>query len=309
VYALDPGYKAGDASGAKYNIDHVNETIAGLLGVQQNEILINDMAVNPASGNVYLSVSRGRGPDAAPVILRVNPQGKFSEVSLKKIPFAKAELPNAPAPGGEGRQNKRAQSITDLAYVDGHVFIAGLSNEEFASNLRSVNFPFEKIGGGSSVEIYHGAHGAYETRSPVRTFVPYVINGESHLLAAYTCTPLVKFRVAELKPGAKVKGTTVAELGNRNQPLDMVVYKKDGQEFLLVANTSRGVMKVSTEKVADQPAITEPVRGEKGTAGLPYETIPEWKGVQQLDRLNDTSVVLLVVDESGVANLKTMELP
>jgi hypothetical protein len=305
IFALDTGDKSGDPSGTKIEVNNIKESIAGMLGSSPQETIINDMAVNPASGNVYLSVSRGTGPDAAPVIIKVDGKGKPSEVSLKKIPFAKAEIPNAPAPGGEGRNNKRAQSITDLAYVDGHIFIAGLSNEEFASNLRSVSYPFQKVEGGSSVEIYHGAHGAFETRSPIRTFVPYLINGESHLLAAYTCTPLVKFRVADLKPGEKVKGTTIAELGNRNNPLDMVVYKKDGKEYLLVANTSRGVMKVNTENAAKQQGITNKI---DGTAGLKYETIADWKGVQQLDRLNDNNVVLLIEDAGGVS-LKTMALP
>jgi hypothetical protein len=312
IFALDTGDKTGDPSGVKIDVNNVKEAIAGLLGITPKEVMINDMAVNPASGNVYLSIARGQGPDAAPVILKVDGSGKFSEVSLKKILFAKATIPNAPASGGEGKSNRRAQSITDLAYVDGHVFIAGLSNEEFASNLRSIGFPFQKVDTGASVEIYHGAHGAYETRSPVRTFIPYVINGESHLLAAYTCTPLVKFRVSDLKPGAKAKGTTIAELGNGNQPLDMVVYKKGGKEYLLIANNKRGVMKLATDNVGKQEGITTPVRGG-AKAGLPYDTISdsisEWKGVQQLDRLNENSAVLLVVDDSGAASLKTMALP
>jgi hypothetical protein len=35
------------------------------------------------------------------------------------------------------------------------------------------------------------------------------------------------------------QGKTVAELGNRNRPIDMIVYEKDGKEFLLIANNSR----------------------------------------------------------------------
>jgi hypothetical protein len=308
IYAIETGDKSGDPSSAKFDVNNLTESIAGLVGAKAADIKINDMVVNPASGNVFLSVSRGSGPDATPIVMKVDSSGKISEISLKKIGFAKAAIPNAPVPGGEGRQNRRSQSITDLAYVDGHIFIAGLSNEEFASNLRSIAFPFSTVDGGSAVEIYHGAHGAFETRSPVRTFVPYMINGESHLLAAYTCTPLVKFRVSDLKPGTKVMGTTVAELGNRNSPLDMVVYKKEGKEFLLIANSSRGVMKVTTDNVAKQDAITEPIRGG-GTAGLKYETIKEWTNVQQLDRLNETSAVLLVQNESGATSLKTMTLP
>lgn len=307
IYALDTGDKSGDPSGVKLAVDGIRKSLSGMLGAMPNEILVNDMTVNPASGNVYLSVSRGQGPSAIPVIVRVSSDGQFSEVSLKKIPFEKAALPNAPAPGGEGRQNKRAMSITDLAFVDGHLFIAGLSNEEFASNLRSVKFPFEKVAPGTSVEIYHGAHGQFETRSPVRTFVPYLINGESHLLAAYTCTPLVKFRVSDLKDGQKVQGTTVAELGNGNTPLDMVVYKKDGKDYVLIANTNRGVMKVDAANVGSQEGIVKPIKNPP-TAGLKYETVSDWKGVRQLERLNDTSVAVLIED-AGEFSLKTMLLP
>ena len=79
----------------------------------------------------------------------------------------------------------------NLQFVDGRLFVAGLSNEEFASKLRAISFPFTGADPGASVEIYHGAHGQFETRAPVRTFVPFNVNGEAHLMAAYTCTPLV----------------------------------------------------------------------------------------------------------------------
>src|SRR5262245_7165445 len=52
------------------DIKAVNEKIAALLGTTTDQILINDAVVNPQSKRVYLSVSRGRGPDAKPVILR-----------------------------------------------------------------------------------------------------------------------------------------------------------------------------------------------------------------------------------------------
>ena len=110
----------------------------------------------------------------------------------------------------------------------------------------------------------------------MRTFVAYEIKGEPYLLAAYTCTPLVKIPVSELKPGAHVKGTTIAELGNRNRPLDMIVYQKDGKDYLLLANNSRGVMKIPTEGADATEAITARVAGTKG---LGYETIQGMKGV------------------------------
>jgi hypothetical protein len=310
VFAVDTQDTQGDPSGAKFEIKGLGKAVADMLGATTRDVAINDLAVNPKSGNLYLSVSRGRGPDATPVLLRIDGANRISEVSLKKIGFSKATLPNPPADEetgqGRRRRNKRTQSITDLGFVDGQLFVAGLSNEEFASKLTSIPFPFKTPTSGTSVEIYHGAHGGFETRSPVRTFTSYKIGNENHLLAAYTCTPLVKFKISDLKAGKKLKGTTIAELGNRNNPLDMFVYKQGGKDYLLIANTSRGVMKVTTDEIGSIKGITDRV---SGTAGLKYDTVEALKGVTQLDRLNDTHAVALVVDDAGAANLTTIALP
>src|SRR6266568_2442444 len=64
-------------------------------GTPEKEILFNGLAVNPLSGNAYLSVSRGRGPQAAPAILKVDRDGKIDEFGLKDVKFSRAALPNA----------------------------------------------------------------------------------------------------------------------------------------------------------------------------------------------------------------------
>jgi hypothetical protein len=306
IFALDTGDRT--ASGAKpVNVTGIDQKIAAMLGASPDQILINDMAVNPISKKTYLSVSRGRGPDAAPVILRVDSAGKIEELPLANVKYSKIALPNAPAADAKDRRGAslRQEAITDLHYVNGRVFIAGLSNEEFASNLRSIPFPFSTPDKGASVEIYHGSHGRWETNSPVRTFVPYEIKTEPHLLAAYTCTPLVKFPVSQLKPGTKVVGTTIAELGNRNRPLDMVVYQRGGKNFLVMNNSSRGVMKMSLENVEAYEAITAPTE----LKGLPYETVASLKGVEQLDKLDDATALILVRGESGSLDLKSVPMP
>ncbi|MCH8924108.1 MAG: hypothetical protein IIA67_13290 [Planctomycetes bacterium] len=306
IFAIATGDKAGRSADAKLNVEDLGKKVAALLGTEPGDILINDLAVNPASGNAYLSVSRGRGPDAAAVIVRIDTAGKLSELSLAKAAYSKAALPNAPAPGGKGRSNKRRDSITDLAYVDGRVFVAGLSNEEFASKLRSIPFPFKSAGKGTSVEIFHGAHGRFETRSPIRTFATYKIGDDDHLLAAYTCTPLVKFPISKLVPGVKLKGTTIAELGNHNRPLDMIVYNKGGKDYILIANSSRGLMKVTTEKIGEIEGIEKRV---SGTAGLTYEKIAEIEGVVQLDRFDAKNALVIVKAKDGTQSLKTIALP
>lgn len=306
ILALDTGDRT-PGSGGMVNVAAINEKIAGLLGAAPDEIQVNDMAVNPISRNTYFSVSRGRGPDAAAVILRADASGKLSELALDSIKHSRVALPNAPAPDAADDRGRplRVQSITDLAYVDGNVIIAGLSNEEFASNLRSIPFPFSDADGGTSVEIFHGAHGRWETNSPIRTFVPYEVQNESQILAAYTCTPLVKFPVSQLKPGTKVVGKTIAELGNRNRPLDMIVYKKGGKDYILMSNSSRGVMKMSAEGVDEYEAI----KAKTDITGLPYETIDELQGIQQLDAYNDSHAIVLAQDDGGALNLKTIALP
>lgn len=296
IYAVATGDKATGDRAAALAVDNLDAKIAEMLGSMPTDLTIADMKVNPATGNVFLSVSRKSSQGA--VILRVDLSGKVSEQKLSDVPCSKLTLPNA-------TEKQRANSITSMSFMKDRLFVAGLSNEEFASTLRAVAFPFADADKGTSVEVYHGAHGAFETRSPVRTFTPFEINGEANLLAAYTCTPLVKFPVTELKPGQKVRGTTVAELGNRNNPLDMVVYKKNGKTYVLMANSARGVMKIDTTGIENAESITTKI---STTAGLKYETIKELQNVVQLDRFNEEMALVLV--KAGTSfNLKSVKLP
>lgn len=306
IYAVETGDTQGDAKSVKHEVADLRGKIAALLGASSEEVQINDLAVNPASGNVFVSVTRGSGPDAQPLVLKVEPTGKISELELGKASFTKAELPNAPASAEGRRGNPRMMTITDLAFIDGKIYIAGLSNEEFASKLRTIPFPFAAADDGASVEIFHGAHGRVETNSPIMTFAAFEIDNQPHVVAAYTCTPLVKFKVADLVPEAKVRGVTVAELGNRNRPLDMFVYEKDGKDYILLANSSRGLMKIDAQGIGSQEGINERIEDK---AGLSYETIEVLKGVVQLDRLNDGTAVALIQGADGKENLQTIELP
>lgn len=295
IVAVDTG-DTKPASQATVDVEKFDEKLAALVGSMSKDVRVTDLKVNPSSGNVFIAAARGNDP----LLIKLDRAGKMSEVAMKDIPFAAVKLPNP------GKETPRGGSITGLAYINGQVIVAGLSNEEFASKLRVVPFPFKEADPGASVEIYHGAHGKFETASPVRTFTTYVIDGEPAVLAAYTCTPLVKFPLKSLTPGQKVQGSTIAELGNGNQPLDMVVYKKDGKDYILIANTKRGVMKASTDGIEKIDPIKSPV---KGTAGLKYETVADLKGVVQLDKLDDERALVLVREESGALNLRTIPLP
>ena len=318
VYAIATGddKKAGTKD---INIAKVDEVIGGLLGTTGGDVMINDMKVNPASGNVYLSVARGKGPDAAAAIIKVGADGKAAEVPLKDVMFSSVKVDNA------SKNPQRAPAITSLAFHKGELYVAGMTTQEWESNLKAIPFPFsESTSKGAGVQIYHGAHGKFETNAPIQTFMAYDIAGQTHLLASYTCTPLVKFPVAEVKKGDKVKGTTVAELGNRNRPTDIIAYSKDGKDFALLANSTRGVMKVPLEGVDKIEEITTPVRGGGktetndaaattkqiggATAGLKYDVVKDLDGTVQLDKLNDTTAVIVRKTSKGTS-LETVALP
>ena len=304
IYAIDTKDAEGSPSRRQLEVPNLQAKLADLLGAKQ--ATVNDLAVNPVSGNAYLSVHAGDSP----ALVRIDSSGKLTQVPLKKASYSKAVLPNPPEDRitgqGRRRRNNRDSSITDIAYIDGKVLVAGLSNSDAPSTARELAFPFADADTGTSLEIFHGAHGRYEDSAVIRTFVPFTIDGEPSLLAGFQCTPLVKFPIKALEPGKKVRGTTLAELGNRNRPLDMIVYQKDGKDYLLMANTARGVMKINTDDIGRDEGITKRI---SDTAGQTYETIEDWKGVVQLDRLNDNQAIIIAQTEDGSQTLKTADLP
>jgi hypothetical protein len=308
VFALELGGADARAEAAM-KIEKLDEKIAALLGTKSDQISINDLAIDPRSGAAYLSVSRGLGADAAPVLVKAV-GGDLAVVEVSGLKSSRLPLSDAPEDKevGEGRRraNKRLESITDLAWLDGRLAIAGLSNEEFASTLRVTNYPFTGAVGTTSLEIFHGAHGREETASPIRTFMPMDVGGEPNIIASYTCTPLVCIPLSKLEPDSKIKGRTVAELGNRNRPLDMIGYEKGGERFILMANSARGVMKVSTKDIATIDSITQRVAGE--TAGLSYETVDAWKDVVQLAKVDEGHAAIIRSGEAG-QSLEQVALP
>ena len=310
LYAVETGDVATSPDGntAALNVEDLGGQVEAMLGTDSDDVQIVDLAVCPDSHRVYLSVMRGSGPDAIPVVLRVDRDGQLDELSLKSVRYRQTGLPNPPTNADTRRGDPRLLTITDLAYVDGRVYVAGLSNEEFASKLRSIEFPFSDAVDGASIEIFHGAHGRIETNAPIMTFTSYEIEDETHVVAAYTCTPLVKIPVKQLEAGAKVRGTTVAELGNRNRPIDIFVYQQNGRDYILMANTSRGVMKILTDGIGTGEGIVEPVRGG-GTAGLTYDTVEGWNGIVQLDRWDDGHALVLAQADNGQLDLRTVPLP
>lgn len=306
VFAIATGDSEGDPASASIHIHELPQAVAKALGGQ--EAVINDLVVNPRTGNAFLAAT----VDGKPHIVKVDGTSQISRLPLEDVHFSKAVLGDAPADEvvGEGprARNRRSDSITDLAFFENKLLVSGLRSALASSTVRELAFPFAEWDDGVAVEIYHAAHGRDEDNAAMRTFVPLLIDGQPTIVGAYVCTPLVKIPVKSLsEAGDRVKGTTVAELGNRNRPLDMVSYTKDGVGYLLLSNSARGVMKIPTAGLEDAEALSEPVRGG-GTAGQGFETVEALQGVVQMDRLND-EMVLVIVEADGVQHLHAEMLP
>jgi len=301
----------GPAGDGPVDVADLDVRIGALLGCDADDVVIRDLLVQRGSGDVLLSVQRGRGDTGTAVLLRLRrDDASIEEVPLVDVPTASWSLTDAPAIDDERvdarvglpdegeeftygeltfrlvKEPVRTSTVTDMAYVDGELLVAGLSNEEFASKLRRIAFPFVGAGQDSNLEIFHVSHGKWETAAPIRTFVPYA-DGAS-VLAAYTCTPVVHFPMADLGAGSKAVGRTVAELGAVNTPLDMATYRDADGEHLLVANTTHGLLKISCADIDAQTPLTEP----REPVGVPREA-SDLEGIVRLANLDDRHVLVL----------------
>lgn len=329
VYALELKNALKGGTPGTRDVAGIDQKIAALLGTDVSGIEMTDALVYTPTRNTLISVMRGRGAEAKPALVKVDGDGKLTLVLLASVRYSKVMIPNPPPKVmevGVGANKFKVQNypdrvkddsvvskilgtqtITDMAFDGGRLYVTGLSNEEFASKLRSIPYPFAAVDRGTSVEIWHGAHGQFETRSPVYSFVPYTVKGERNIIASYTCTPLVKFPVSALKPNADVRGVTIGEFGNGSRPLDMIVYTKGGQDFILMSTNMRGVLKAPTAGFGDVAPILKPVQVEDRVGVVP-ETIAALKGIEQLDKLDDGRAVVLARAGSAV-DLRAIALP
>ena len=251
-------------------VQGLDQQLAAMFGTTYDQIIINDLAVHQPSQQVFLSVERGRGPDALAVIVKVN-HGKLELLELKDIPHSQVALPNEPGPTDMLEfEPQRVYAITDIKYYKGEVFVTGITNQRFASTLHRIPYPFDGKFKTSTVEIWHPVHGEWETRAPI---IRHLIREEKdgpNLYAVYGCTPLVRFPLSALKDGAHVRGEVIGELAYGSNPLDMLTYTSpmDQKEYLVVTIDVRGAKQIAATELATAPA--EPTGGpiDFGPGGL-----------------------------------------
>ncbi len=232
-----------------FNLEGIDVVLAKKLGIQPRDVIVNDMKIHAVSQEAYMAIRLGHQPDAKSVIAIVHPampEIRFLEINSSNSTSITIKKPASSDLLFWKETPASALTITDIDYNDGFIYVAGLTNSEFASTLRKIKYPFDDTQEAvNRIEIYHAVHTQNETRAPIRTMLFSELNGASTLLASYTCTPLVTIPTAGIKAGAAIKGKTIAELGYGNTPIDMLVVTTqsfDGSisKSLLVTNKNRG---------------------------------------------------------------------
>ena len=300
VVAIDTG-DTGPLQKLSQRVDDIEPALAKAAGTEKLTIL--DMAVNPASGKIYFSTNAQ--PGNRPAILTLDADGSVVPVDLSGLSHVRMSLPTS--------ENAQLRNVTDLAWGNHSVIVAGQSAEEFANKIYQIPIPLENGVNAHfySAETYHVAHRRWETKAPIQSFIPWEEDGEFYVVGAFACTPIAKFPISDIESGSQIKGTSVIELGSGNRPRDMFTYEKDGEQWL-VTNTQRfkdnlfGPSKYWAARVkmeyldAEGPEETNenaPRRNVKTPSG------PEAKGIEVVEPLFG-AVIVSQLDNAEVVVLR-----
>lgn len=283
--------------------------IGQLTGAPADQIIINDVAVHGPTQQIVISAHRGLGPDAVPVLLRIN-QGEVELIDHAAIPATAHGLDSTPGTATlEFGQPAAAYTITDVDYYNGELFVSGVSGEDFDSTLRRVAYPFNGAQSETQIEIWHAVHAQWETRAPIISQTIAEIEGVPTLIAVYACTPLVRIPLADLTDGAQIRGEMIGELGYGNTPIDILAYNNpmDGSDNVLVTNTHRSANTIPLQQIASVEPMPVDVPNNFGPAGLTGFPVP-LSDVQHIDLINDSWAVAVRPDPEDPTRIQVQSL-
>jgi len=296
VHAITLPWATPKPAGTAFNVLDLEDLLSSQVGGAK--ITVEDMVVRPGTAEVYIAVSYGAAK--TPALIVVTSDHRARRVNLKAAQSTSIALRDAPTSNYKFWREtpERSFTVTDMKWREGELFIAGLSNQDFASTLRRIKYPFDSQQSITSVEIFHTGHNLVETRAPIRAMSFATLGGQPYLVAAYTCTPIVIIPLHELKDGAHIRGKTIAELGYGNTPADMIAYTKTDQgkteEFLMLVNFERGSSIISVselEAASARPGIETIVPYGK-VVGLDVMAAP-LVGTMRLDNLDENSFIVV----------------
>lgn len=293
-------------------VQDVDIELASYLGIPASEVMINDLTIHQPTKQLVLSVHRGTGPDAEPLLFKVD-RGELELLDFTEAEHASIDVGTV-SPDLELEFGQQIQSfaITDIEFFDGEIFVAGVSGDDFSSTIRRSAYPFDGDVSMTFTEIWHAVHAQFETRSPILTQDIQVIDGEPYLVAVYACTPLVRFALSDLVDGAQVRGDMIAELGFGNTPIDIIAYDEPflGQEAYLVTHTHRSATRFLVSDVGSAVPLPYEPPNVFDQAGVSIYDIP-LVGPKQLVKMDETYAAAIEVDplRPGALQLRTLALP
>jgi hypothetical protein len=247
-----------------FNLTNISTPVARALGVSPLALRFEDMAIRPGAELAYLSLSITRpGGAPRPALVSLDSAGRVTVIDLAKAPRTSVRVADAPSADKTlWREPEATLTFTDLAAHDGKLYVAGLSNETFASTLRVFDLPLKRAASVTSIEMYHPVHNQVETRAPIRKMTIVDSGAGPLLVAAFTCTPLAVVPLKDLKDGAHIAAKTIAELGWGSAPVDMVTFDTGRGQMVLLTNSHKSgdLMPVSDIAAqAGQPGLTTPI--------------------------------------------------
>jgi hypothetical protein len=296
VHAITLPPAAQKPTGTTFNVLDLDSVLSKQVGGAK--ITVEDMVVRPGTAEVYIAVSYGAAK--TPALIVVTSDQKARRVDLKAAKSTSIALRDAPTSNYKFWREtpERSFTVTDMKWRDGELFLAGLSNQDFASTLRRIKYPFDSQQSVMSVEIFHTGHNLIETRAPIRAMSFATWGGKPYLVAAYTCTPIVTIPLEDLKDGAHIRGRTIAELGYGNTPADMISYSKTAEgkteDFFLLVNFERGanVIPVSEVEAASSRPGMDKIVPYGQIAGMDVTSAP-LAGVMRVDNLDAKSFIVV----------------
>jgi hypothetical protein len=299
---------------SKVETPNIDDKLAARIGTTGKGIQILKLAVNPASYTAYFAVRNRDGKKD--LILTMDGTGKVSEFPLDNVKYARIALP---VTGG------KAPLLTDIACGDDRVLVAAQAGEVFENKIITIPLPLENGSKAAaySTETYHVAHRRWETNAPLRTVIPYVQDGQKYLVGSFTCSPLVKYPLSELRPDARVKGVSVFEPGNGNTPRGMFAYEKGGKHYILmnvmrmmgkpVGPSKYWTVRIDQGLLAEKENINEKAlwRADKNLKPITDRAtvVDSFHGVTLMARLDNDRALVLRDDGKGALKLETLALP
>ncbi|MEM1173806.1 MAG: hypothetical protein AAGA33_11275 [Pseudomonadota bacterium] len=314
VYAYDlPDKGRASKADVAYNVLDLDSLLIAALDADSGPIRYQDLAVHPVTRDAFVAVSYARDGKERSAVVSVSRAGDVEKLDLEALDSSTFALRDTaddevtfwrdiPAP---------SLTITDLDYVNGELFVSGISTGEFASTLRKIPYPFSKTASVASIEMYHAAHAQTETRAPIRAMTVIDLEDQAFVVAAYTCTPLVTLPVDSLEDGAKVTAKTIAELGYGNTPLDVIAFSAADMQgtvssYLLVVNREMAADLITFDEVSAAVAgdgLSSPVPYLGATAGVATTTLPLAGVMQAADQDNQFLLALRRNLDSGATEL------